>query len=72
MRWCSEYEPRLTRNSDRMPCKTPLSLTFDFGGAEIPLHPLDMTYPDPSDPSQNTCIGMIQYADNLGNNVGDL
>lgn len=49
-----------------------MTLTFDFGGAEIPVHPLDMTYPDPSDPSQNTCIGMIQYADNLGDSVGDL
>lgn len=30
-----------------------------------------MSYPDPTDPSQATCIGMIQYADNLGTDVGD-
>lgn len=54
-----------------MPCKTPLSLTFEFSGSKVPLHPLDLSYPDPSDPSQATCIGMIQYADNLGSDVGD-
>jgi hypothetical protein len=54
-----------------MPCKTQLALTFDFSGTKVPVHPLDMSYPDPSDPSQATCIGMIQYADNLGTNVGD-
>lgn len=54
-----------------MPCKTQMALSFDFGGVEVPVHPLDMTYPDPSDPSQTTCIGMVQVADNLGD-VGDL
>jgi hypothetical protein len=57
---------------DRMPCKTQLALTFEFGGTKVPVHPLDMSYPDPDDPSQATCIGMIQYADNLGSDVGDL
>ena len=54
-----------------MPCKTQVALTFDFSGSKVPVHPLDMSYPDPSDPSQSTCIGMIQYADNLGSDVGD-
>jgi hypothetical protein len=54
-----------------MPCKTQVALTFEFSGSKVPIHPLDMSYPDPSDPSQSTCIGMIQYADNLGSDVGD-
>lgn len=58
--------------SDRLPCKTQLAFTFEFSGSKVPIHPLDMSYPDPTDPSQATCIGMIQYADNLGTDVGDL
>jgi hypothetical protein len=58
--------------ADRLPCKTQLAFTFEFSGSKVPIHPLDMSYPDPTDPSQATCIGMIQYADNLGTDVGDL
>lgn len=57
--------------SDRMPCTMQIALTFTFAGKAYPIHPLDMTYPDPADPSQATCIGMIQYASNLGD-AGDL
>ncbi|WVQ76421.1 hypothetical protein IAR50_006088 [Cryptococcus sp. DSM 104548] len=50
----------------RMPCSQQFALTFNIGGVDIPVHPLDMTYVDPSDLSQSTCIGMVQYSSNLG------
>jgi hypothetical protein len=54
-----------------MPCTLQIALSFTFAGKAYPIHPLDMTYPDPQDPSQTTCLGMIQYASNLGDS-GDL
>lgn len=54
-----------------MPCTQQLAYTFAFGGEDYPVHPLDMSWPDPSDPSQTTCIGAIQYSNSLGN-TGDL
>lgn len=48
-----------------MPCKTQLALSFNFGGTWFAAHPLDMSWPDPTDPSQTTCIGAIQYASSL-------
>ncbi|OXG13527.1 endopeptidase [Cryptococcus neoformans Ze90-1] len=59
----------ITASSDglyRMRCTQQLALTFMIAGQQIPVHPLDMSYEDPSDVSQKTCIGMIQYSDNLG------
>jgi hypothetical protein len=53
-----------------MPCTTQLAFSFNFGGTEYAAHPLDMSYPDPSDASQATCIGVVQYVSNLGN-TGD-
>ncbi|WVQ93869.1 hypothetical protein IAU59_000947 [Kwoniella sp. CBS 9459] len=50
----------------RMPCKQQVAITFSIAGQTVPVHPLDMTYPDPEDASQSTCIGMIQYSSNLG------
>ncbi|OCF59967.1 hypothetical protein L486_02640 [Kwoniella mangroviensis CBS 10435] len=50
----------------RMACTQQVSLTFNIAGQAIPVHPLDMTYPDPEDASQKQCIGMIQYSSNLG------
>ncbi|ODN97025.1 hypothetical protein I350_08003 [Cryptococcus amylolentus CBS 6273] len=50
----------------RMPCSKQIALTFNIGGVDIPVHPLDMSYVDPSDLSQSTCIGMVQYSSNLG------
>ncbi|WRT63430.1 uncharacterized protein IL334_000335 [Kwoniella shivajii] len=50
----------------RMPCTQQLAFTFYIAGQDVPVHPLDMTYPDPDDPSQAQCIGMIQYSSNLG------
>ncbi|WWC85607.1 uncharacterized protein L201_000471 [Kwoniella dendrophila CBS 6074] len=50
----------------RMPCTQQLAVTFNIAGQNIPVHPLDMTYPDPEDASQKQCIGMIQYSSNLG------
>ncbi|WVF66245.1 hypothetical protein IAT40_000985 [Kwoniella sp. CBS 6097] len=50
----------------RMPCKQQIAITFNIGGQTVPVHPLDMTYTDPEDASQTTCIGMIQYSSNLG------
>ncbi|WVR03361.1 hypothetical protein IAU60_000352 [Kwoniella sp. DSM 27419] len=50
----------------RMPCKQQIALTFNIAGQSVPVHPLDMTYPDPEEASQTQCIGMIQYSDNLG------
>ena len=49
----------------RMPCTTQIALTFNFGGVEYPVHPLDLSWPDPSDPSLATCIGAIQYSDSV-------
>ena len=40
-------------------------MSFYFSGQEYPVHPLDMSYPDPQDPSQQTCIGMIQVSDDI-------
>lgn len=54
-----------------MPCTQQIALAFQFGNQTFAAHPLDMTWPDPSDPSQTTCIGAIQYSANLGN-AGDL
>lgn len=55
----------------RMPCTQQMAITFRINGQNIPVHPLDMTYTDPSDSTQATCIGMIQYSSNLGES-GDL
>jgi hypothetical protein len=49
-----------------MPCTTQLALSFVFGGKEYAVHPLDLSWPDPADPSQATCIGAIQYTSTLG------
>ena len=49
-----------------MPCTKQLALSFNFGGQEFPVHPLDMSWPDPTDPSQTTCIGALQYSSTLG------
>lgn len=57
--------------TDRMPCTQPLSFTLTFGGTDFPVHPLDMSWIDTRDPSLQTCIGALQYADNLDNR-GDL
>lgn len=54
-----------------MPCTQPISLSFRFDGREYPVHPLDMSWPDPDDPAQKTCIGAIQYTSSLGE-TGDL
>jgi len=54
-----------------MPCTKQLALSFNFGGQEYPIHPLDMSWPDPTDPSQTTCIGALQYSSTLGPS-GDL
>ncbi|KAI0671291.1 aspartic peptidase domain-containing protein, partial [Trametes maxima] len=42
-----------------------LSITLDTRG-ETPLHPLDLTYYPPNDPSSETCIGAIQTPDHIG------
>jgi len=54
-----------------MPCTQQLAITFTFAGQDYAAHPLDMSWPDPADPSQMTCIGAIQYSDGLGE-TGDL
>jgi len=51
---------------DRMPCTKQMALSFNFGGEEFPVHPLDMSWPDPTDPSQTSCIGALQYSNTLG------
>ena len=51
---------------DRMPCTQQIALSFVFGGETYAAHPLDMTWADPKDPSQQTCIGAIQYSSSLG------
>lgn len=52
----------------RMSCNTPIALTVSIGGFEYPIHPLDMSYVDPSDPTQSQCIGAVQVAP-LANNA---
>jgi len=52
--------------SDRLPCTTQIALSFSIGGEDFAAHPLDMSWPDPSDPSQTTCIGALQYSSSLG------
>lgn len=47
----------------RLPCNTPLTLTFTFGGTDYPVHPLDMSYIDTADASLSRCLGVLQYAD---------
>ena len=49
-----------------MPCKTQIALSFNFGGQWFDVHPLDLSWPDPTDPSQLTCIGAVQYTNQLG------
>ncbi|KAH9890389.1 aspartic peptidase domain-containing protein [Cubamyces lactineus] len=50
-----------------IPCNQPLNISITLDDrSEIPLHPLDMTYFPPSDPSGETCIGAIQTPDHIG------
>ncbi|KAJ9093685.1 hypothetical protein QFC21_006281 [Naganishia friedmannii] len=46
-------------------CDVPLALAFTFGGKQYPVHPLDMSDYSSADPSQKTCLGLIQYAPGL-------
>ncbi|KAJ9123052.1 hypothetical protein QFC22_001241 [Naganishia vaughanmartiniae] len=46
-------------------CDVPLALSFTFGGKQYPVHPLDMSDYSSTDPSQKTCLGLIQYAPGL-------
>ena len=50
----------------RLPCTTQISLSFNFGGINYAAHPLDLSWPDPDDMTQTTCIGAIQYSSSLG------
>jgi hypothetical protein len=61
----------LADSKDRMPCTTQLAFSFNFAGQDFPAHPLDMSWPDPDDSTQATCIGAIQYSSTLGD-AGDL
>ncbi|EIW67855.1 hypothetical protein TREMEDRAFT_39997 [Tremella mesenterica DSM 1558] len=54
----------------RLPCTQQLALTFTFAETEYSVHPLDMSWADSADPSQQTCIGAIQYSSTLGS-TGD-
>ncbi|KAI0775640.1 aspartic peptidase domain-containing protein [Trametes elegans] len=50
-----------------LPCNQPLNLTVTLDSRqEIWLHPLDLTYFPPDDPSAEMCIGAIQTADHIG------
>ena len=62
---------------DYIPCTTPLNMTITLDDlSEIPLHPLDMTYEDPTNPNSQTCIGMIGVDDpafsNPSSDIGDI
>lgn len=46
----------------RFPCTQQIAVTFNIGGNDFPVHPLDMSWPDPDDPTQVSCFGSIQYA----------
>lgn len=46
----------------RFPCTQQISVTFNIGGNDYPVHPLDMSWPDPDDPTQVSCFGAIQWA----------
>jgi len=49
-----------------MPCTQPLTFSFLIGDNEFPVHPLDMSWPDPDDESRQMCIGAVQVSNNLG------
>ncbi|KAI0369483.1 acid protease [Pilatotrama ljubarskyi] len=50
-----------------VPCNSPLNITITLDDrSEIPLHPLDLSYFPPDDPSAENCIGAIQTPDHIG------
>lgn len=52
---------------DYVPCTMPLNMTIQLDDRpELPLHPLDMTYPPANDASASTCTGIIQTFASIG------
>ncbi|OSC98151.1 acid protease [Trametes coccinea BRFM310] len=50
-----------------IPCATPLNISITLDDrSEVFLHPLDLTYFPPDDPSGETCIGAIQTPGQIG------
>ncbi|KAH9849439.1 aspartic peptidase domain-containing protein, partial [Lenzites betulinus] len=50
-----------------IPCNQPLNMTITLDDrSEIPIHPLDLTYYPPGDPSAENCIGAIQTPAQIG------
>lgn len=59
--------------ADYVPCKTPLNMTIQLDDRpEIPLHPLDLTYPPANDASASTCTGIIQTFASIGQSDGEV
>ncbi|CAE6470311.1 unnamed protein product [Rhizoctonia solani] len=48
-----------------VPCNLPINVTFEIGGYEYAVHPLDMTYLDSYNPYSGSCIGSWQASDSL-------
>ncbi|KAJ8473849.1 hypothetical protein ONZ51_g7611 [Trametes cubensis] len=60
------YEPASDGNF-YIPCSQPLNISITLDDrSEMPLHPLDLTYFPPNEPSGETCIGAIQTPDHIG------
>ncbi|KAI0630025.1 aspartic peptidase domain-containing protein [Trametes polyzona] len=50
-----------------IPCNQPLNMSITLDDrSEIPIHPLDLTYFPPDDPSAENCIGAIQTPQQIG------
>ncbi|KAI0931005.1 hypothetical protein AcV7_005033 [Taiwanofungus camphoratus] len=56
-----------------VPCTTPINMTITLDDRpEIPLHPLDLSFPPPSTSSTSMCIGMIQNAGSTGSSEAQI
>ncbi|KAI0823220.1 aspartic peptidase domain-containing protein [Trametes gibbosa] len=50
-----------------IPCNQPLNMSITLDDrSEVPIHPLDLTYYPPGDPSAENCIGAIQTPNQIG------
>ncbi|QRW12854.1 aspartyl protease [Ceratobasidium sp. AG-Ba] len=48
-----------------VPCRTPVNVSFEIGGIDYSVHPLDMTYMSAVDSFSGQCIGAWQASDSL-------
>ncbi|KAG8935785.1 hypothetical protein FRC02_006335 [Tulasnella sp. 418] len=51
-----------------VPCDLTMNVTLTLGsgdGINVPIHPLDLSNPIPTEPGSGTCVGSIQATDNV-------